>query len=140
MTASGCDLCGDAASELFLRARCHPTAPLRAVKDGASLTLRCYVPECDRVVAVLPLAEHPPDDGQPVTAEWLESAGWWLSVTRTVAAFEAGDLRVTAQLHDGVWHTFGRRVEGDCSLRCHTRGHVRRLLAALTIPPVEGPK
>lgn len=79
------------------------------------------------------LAEHPADDAEPVTAEWLASVGWGVTVTRTVVAYESGDLRVSGQLHDGVWHLFGRRVEGDCSLRCRTRGDVRRLLAALGV-------
>lgn len=55
----GCDLCGDNSGELFLRARCHPTAPLRAVKEGDVLTLRCYIPDCNRVVVRLKLAADP---------------------------------------------------------------------------------
>ena len=84
-------------------------------------------------VAAAYLAANPADDAEPVTAEWFESVGWGVTVTRTVVAYESGDLRVSGQLHDGVWHLFGRRVEGDCSLRCRTRGHVRRLLAALGV-------
>ena len=48
-----CELCGDADGQLFLAARCHPTAPLRAVLEGDVLTLRCYLPECDREVVRL---------------------------------------------------------------------------------------
>ena len=52
----GCDLCGDADGALFLHARCHPTAPLRAQKEGDVLVLRCYVPDCGREVVRLKLA------------------------------------------------------------------------------------
>jgi hypothetical protein len=46
----GCDLCGDQ-GPLLLRARCHLTAPLLATIEGDQLTLKCYLPECGRVVA-----------------------------------------------------------------------------------------
>ena len=51
-----CEFCGDAPAILFLQARCHPSAPLRAVKDGDVLILRCYLPDCDREVVRLKLA------------------------------------------------------------------------------------
>ena len=51
-----CDLCGDITASQFLHARCHPTAPLRAIKEGNVLILRCYVPTCDREVIRLTLA------------------------------------------------------------------------------------
>lgn len=51
-----CDLCNDDVSELFLRAVCHVTAPLRVSREGDVLILRCYVPECRREVARLQLA------------------------------------------------------------------------------------
>jgi hypothetical protein len=47
---AGCELCGDQ-GPLFLHPKCHLTAPLRAVLDGNVLTLRCYLPECDKDVA-----------------------------------------------------------------------------------------
>lgn len=59
-----CDLCGDVDGRLFLQARCHPSAPLRAVKDGAVLILRCYVPECDREVARFDLIVPNAEDDQ----------------------------------------------------------------------------
>jgi hypothetical protein len=52
----GCSLCGDLDGALFLRARCHPSAPLRAIKEGDVLILRCYLPDCDREVVRLDLA------------------------------------------------------------------------------------
>lgn len=52
-----CDLCGDQPETLHLHARCHLTAPLSAELAGGVLTLRCYVPDCRRVVARLRVAE-----------------------------------------------------------------------------------
>jgi hypothetical protein len=53
---AACTLCGEVDGALFLHARCHPSAPLRAIKEGDVLVLRCYVPECDREVVRLDLA------------------------------------------------------------------------------------
>lgn len=47
----GCDLCGDNTPPIHLHAKCHLTAPLRAEIDKGMLTLYCYLPECNRVVA-----------------------------------------------------------------------------------------
>jgi hypothetical protein len=55
-----CDLCGDrdrGPDVLQLRARCHLTAPLQATLEDGVLTLRCYLPECGRVVARLRVFE-----------------------------------------------------------------------------------
>lgn len=53
---SGCDLCGD--FPVALVARCHPTAPLRvAMPEPGVLVLYCYLPECNREVTRLKLAE-----------------------------------------------------------------------------------
>jgi len=50
MSIKGCDLCGDFPAQL--RARCHPTAPLRVEMASATeIVLYCYLPECDREVA-----------------------------------------------------------------------------------------
>jgi hypothetical protein len=54
--APGCDLCGDADGALFLRARCHLTAPLLARLDGEWLILSCYLPTCGREVVRLKVA------------------------------------------------------------------------------------
>ncbi len=53
MTNNSCDLCNQQSSVLHVRGRCHITAPLRAELDCQQgiLTLYCYVPECNRVVA-----------------------------------------------------------------------------------------
>ena len=53
---TACELCGDVDETMFLHARCHPTAPLRARKDGNVLILTCYLPECGREVVRLELA------------------------------------------------------------------------------------
>lgn len=54
----GCDLCGD--FPVQLRARCHPTAPLRLEAVSATeIVVFCYVPTCNREVARLRL-EKPP--------------------------------------------------------------------------------
>ena len=51
----GCDLCED--SPVELRGSCHPTAPVRAsMERPGELVLRCYVPSCNRVVAVFNVA------------------------------------------------------------------------------------
>lgn len=46
-----CDLCGDNSAPRALHARCHFTAPLRAILADGWIELRCYVPSCDRLVA-----------------------------------------------------------------------------------------
>lgn len=51
-----CELCDDVSATMFLRARCHPTAPLKVRKEGNILVLSCYLPECDREVVRLELA------------------------------------------------------------------------------------
>jgi len=57
-----CDLCHDVETgkpeEMFLHARCHMTAPLQvSYKDGV-LTLRCYIPECRRLVGEFKVSER----------------------------------------------------------------------------------
>lgn len=53
-----CDLCDDVSDVLFLKARCHPTAPLMARKEGLILILSCYLPECGREVIKLQLSSE----------------------------------------------------------------------------------
>jgi hypothetical protein len=51
----GCDLCGDFPVEL--RAKCHPTAPLRVeLTEQGELILYCYLPDCNRIVTRLKVA------------------------------------------------------------------------------------
>lgn len=56
--AIGCNLCGDNSQPLHLHAICHMTAPLRAELEDGVLTLYCYIPECNRVVARFRLATN----------------------------------------------------------------------------------
>lgn len=60
---TGCDLCGDFPAEL--RAKCHPTAPLRlSMPEPGVLAIYCYLPDCNREVARMALAaEAPPETG-----------------------------------------------------------------------------
>ena len=51
-----CELCGDD-SMIILQGRCHITAPLQATLEGDVLTLRCYIPECARVIARVRISE-----------------------------------------------------------------------------------
>jgi hypothetical protein len=63
MSIKGCDLCGDFPAQL--RARCHPTAPLRVEMTSATdIALYCYLPECDREVArfALRISPKPPQE------------------------------------------------------------------------------
>jgi hypothetical protein len=53
---TGCALCGDQDGALWLRARCHLTAPLEARIEGDWLILTCYLPACGREIVRLQLA------------------------------------------------------------------------------------
>jgi hypothetical protein len=53
----GCDLCDDNRGPMYLHARCHMTAPLQASLEGSVLTLRCYLPDCRRIVAQMRVTE-----------------------------------------------------------------------------------
>ena len=49
-----CEFCSDSDGQpevLYLHARCHPSAPLRAELENGTLALFCYIPECNRLVA-----------------------------------------------------------------------------------------
>lgn len=91
-----------------------PLATHRALRADEAVILNAY------------LAEHPEDSDQPVTVEWLRSVG-----------FEAGILGPLhieyVQLPGGLTRTdwFYERAMLPAMV---TRGHVRRLLAALGIP------
>lgn len=98
--SKSCDLCGDA-GPLVLGGRCHPSAPLRVVLDGDVLTLRCYVPSCDREVAVFRVVPRSPaQPEQDVTdgsAERLRR--------------EARALRCECDLRDRRWNPLTGRCE-----------------------------
>ncbi len=48
--AEECEFCGSS-GPLQLTPRCHTCAPLMAILEGDTLTLKCYLPECQREVA-----------------------------------------------------------------------------------------
>jgi hypothetical protein len=68
-TNDGCDLCSDNKGPMFLHARCHMTAPLQASIEDGILTLRCYLPNCRRVVTQMPVMQAP-------SAEILTEGMW----------------------------------------------------------------
>lgn len=55
-----CELCGDT-EKLEAHGKCHPTAPVRAVLENGIMTLRCYVPSCDRLIAKFKVEDVPND-------------------------------------------------------------------------------
>jgi len=58
----GCELCGD--FPVGLHGRCHTTAPLRIdMEDSTTMVVRCFLPECNRVVAKFRV-ELLPRDGE----------------------------------------------------------------------------
>jgi hypothetical protein len=54
-----CDLCGQEGDVVVLHGKCHFLAPLKAELDTKTnvLTLRCYVPECAKIVAQFEVKE-----------------------------------------------------------------------------------
>jgi hypothetical protein len=71
------------------------------------------------------LAEHPADDGEPVTEEWAEAVapGGYVDVM-------TGNCGVVVEVRPWALRVNGHRVVED-----PTRGHVRRLLTALGVSP-----
>ena len=94
------------------------------------------------IVADAVLAEHPADDGDPVTGEWLEVVipGFSLNAGGQMGGCVYDSYRVTAVRKDGGWGIVASVAEGEAGVLCPTRGHVRRLCAALGIPLTETPK
>jgi hypothetical protein len=111
------------------------------------------------------MAEHPADDAEPVTADWLEATGWerhdarpgWRRWKRVVCVQRhdplSGATTHWLDIHEpqtgadgSVWwpinfwqqHESDEKPEGVAWLSWvdhTTRGHVRRLLAALGLVP-----
>lgn len=63
---NGCVLCEDNHGPMYLHAKCHLTAPLQASMEHGVLTLRCYIPECGRVVARLQVTDIVPSIGEQI--------------------------------------------------------------------------
>jgi len=76
------------------------------------------------------LAEHPADDGEAVTVEWLESIGWLEDQTGwpAICLRETSEWGISWRGH-GIWLT----PMSVPLYRAPTRGDVRRLCRALGI-------
>lgn len=76
------------------------------------------------------LAEHPADDGDAVTMEWLRSIGFATAAEACGVAASLGRIEAFSVLPQPLqWRVNGFKVSEK-----PTRGDVRRLLAALGIP------
>ena len=95
------------------------------------------------------LAEHPADDGEAITADWLTASGLPQTLspvpeyTRDRYAADFTSWRVTVVRRQfGNWQMFAWATEKLCdqsvSVIAHTRGQLRRLLAALGVPAANG--
>lgn len=72
------------------------------------------------------LADHPEDDGEPVTKEWLESIGWTTYLIWPSIPMPKDNLL--------EWRGGGLWIENTPICLVKTRGAVRRLMAELSIP------
>lgn len=97
------------------------------------------------------LAEHPADDGEPVTADWLQSVGFGRHMQPAAncdLSLQAGDFRLFVAVAIPTRERYGFKPERWAvnevwlpeAATPATRGHVRRLCAALGIPLTETPK
>lgn len=76
-------------------------------------------------------AEHPPDDDEPITEEWMRAAG-------AVEIKSVGHVALIISTQLYLHYRDGKAgIKGQFVL-CHTRGDVRRLCAALGSPLREG--
>jgi hypothetical protein len=85
-------------------------------------------------LALAYLADHPADDAEPVTAEWLASVGF------TAGKFprdliRGPVLRGVSSAGDEYWAIRTYPIPNDA--KPWTRGHLRRLCAALGVPLTE---
>ncbi len=99
--------------------------PIETSTDKAVMLARAY------------LAEHPADEGEPVTEDWLRLGGWELMDSLSSWWWHRISAGVTLHWHDhGVELLVGSSATGWHRVTEHaTRGHVRRLLAALGVTP-----
>ena len=75
------------------------------------------------------LAEHPADDDEPVTEEWLLSVGFVHDATHVVLRNWGPQRNGNIQAYpNGKWW-----LNGTAMIQMKTRGQVRRLCAALGI-------
>ena len=85
------------------------------------------------------LAALPADDGEPVTADWLRACGWEPTEYRYFRVWIHRATRSAPVEVDETGGRFALKVNANCVARDATRGHVRRLFAALAVPLVEAP-
>lgn len=93
--------------------------------------VRALIHDCGKLARAY-LAEHPADDGEPVTVEWLAECGF----ERNARYFTLPNY--SGNLFDVVLWADGFNVRWDGHTNCKTRGEVRRLCAALGIQLAEG--
>lgn len=95
--------------------------------------------EKDKIVVVRGyLAEHPADDAEPITKEWLRGMGFEQCDTDRlilrdpkVIPREVSMLEWFSNLKDSPPHCIGLRFSGSWLRKIKTRGQLRRLLLAL---------
>ena len=89
------------------------------------------------VLADAVLTEHPADDGEPVDEAWLRAAGFTVKDVENDAVLHAGLLSVCVYEPDDpvFWRVDYERLPEE--LWPKTRGHVRRLCAALGVTLTE---
>lgn len=110
-------------------------SPTLHLGDGPGVA--CIRPEDAVALAEAYLAEHPADDGEPVTAEWLESIGFYRDGVHPDDPFTCREssIYLSPKYDDEkLWVVFVEVYELGKS---KTRGDVRRLLAALGIEVVK---
>lgn len=104
---------------------------VRTFGKGCSVRLRVVAPPGVLVDREEVRAQRPSDDGDPVDEAWLRAVGF--GVYGLFADRDGG-----LSLGDLEWHECRRWLYGNTPLPdLPTRGHVRRLCAALGIPLTE---
>ncbi len=109
------------------------TDPEDGIGEGTANDYVCggFAADDAFALATAYLAEHPADDGEPITAEWLRSVGF--------VAHKPDGLPAYAVLPCVYIRLDGGELELDgIPLDFSTRGQLRRLCAALGDPLKEG--
>lgn len=88
------------------------------------------------------LAEHPADDGEPVTEEWLKSTIGWIPVDGGTDGYIGVDKIIFCKGSENVYsawlQTSNHYYDMRRIVRVYTRGDVRLLCRALGITLKEG--
>ena len=138
----------------------HYYTPGQGIGNRVSLPWKVYG---DVELIVNELAEHPADDGEPVTEEWLRSVGWqdwelddddddpeytlWTKANsslgwKTRLAYESNGFYLVRMVDEDAEDYFGSSESVELfdsrnSSKIITRGQVRQLLKALGIEAKE---